>query len=203
MFDWKLEHYVYDTAMRKIIFLTQFFLFLLINSVYAEKVENIIVTGNERISTETIIIFGEINLNEDLNENRLNLILKNLYKTNFFNDVKVNISNNTLNILVSENPIIQSIKIKGIKAKKLRDPILESLNLKKNTSFTEFAAKKDRDLFLNILKNSGFYFAEVRLKKIENSNKTVSLIYDVELGEKAKIKKSSTVLICQTNKDVL
>jgi len=175
--------------MRKIIFLTQFFLFLLINSVYAEKVENIIVTGNERISTETIIIFGEINLNEDLNENRLNLILKNLYKTNFFNDVKVNISNNTLNILVSENPIIQSIKINGIKAKKLRDPILESLKLKKNTSFTEFAAKKDRDLFLNILKNSGFYFAEVKLKKIENTNKTIALIYNVELGEKAKIKK--------------
>jgi len=175
--------------MRKIIFLTQFFLFLLIKSVYAEKVEKIIVTGNERISNETIIIFGEINLNEDLNRNKLNLILKNLYKTNFFEDVKVNISNNTLNIFVSENPIVQSVQIKGIKAKKLQDPILESLNLKKNTSFTEFAAKKDRDLFLNILKNSGFYFAEVKLKKIENTNKTVSLIYYVELGEKAKIKR--------------
>ena len=175
--------------MRKIIFLTHFFLLLFIQSVYAEKVEKIIVIGNERIATETIIIFGEVNLNEDINENKLNLILKNLYKTNFFEDVKLNITNNTLNILVSENPIIQSIEIKGIKAKKLQNPILESLQLKKNTSFTEFAAKKDRDLFLNILKNSGFYFAEVKLKKIENSNKTIGLIYDVELGEKAKIKK--------------
>ena len=175
--------------MRKIIFLTQFFLFLLIKSVCAEKIENIIVTGNDRISTETIIIFGEINLNEDLNENKLNLILKNLYKTNFFEDVKINISNNTLNIFVAENPIVQSVKIEGIKAKKLQDPIFESLNLKKNSSFTEFAAKKDRDLFINILKNSGYYFAEVKLKKIENTNKTVSLIYYVELGEKAKIKK--------------
>jgi len=175
--------------MRKIIFLTHFFLLLFIQSVYAEKVEKIIVIGNERIATETIIIFGEVNLNEDINENKLNLILKNLYKTNFFEDVKLNITNNTLNILVSENPIIQSIEIKGIKAKKLQNPILESLQLKKNTSFTEFAAKKDRDLFLNILKNSGFYFAEVKLKKIENSNKTIALIYDVELGEKAKIKK--------------
>ena len=151
--------------MRKIIFLTQIFLFLLVNPVYAEKVEKIIVSGNERISTETIIVFGEINLNEDLNENKLNIILKKLYETNFFEDVKVNLTNNTLNILVSENPIIQSIEIKGIKAKKLRDPILESLNLKKNNPFTEFAVKKDRDLVLNILKNYGFYFAEVKLKK--------------------------------------
>ncbi len=117
--------------MRKIIFLTQFFLFLLINSVYAEKVEKIVVTGNERISAETIIIFGEVNLNDDLNENKLNTILKNLYKTNYFDDVKINLTNNTLNILVSENPIIQSIEIKGIKAQKLKNPILESLNLKK------------------------------------------------------------------------
>ena len=85
-----------------------------------KKLKKLLLRGNERISTETIIIFGEINLDEDLNENKLNLILKNLYKTNFFEDVKLNITNNTLNILVSENPIIQSIEIKGIKAKKLK-----------------------------------------------------------------------------------
>ena len=175
--------------MRKIIFLTQIFLFLLIKSAYAEKIEKIIISGNERISSETIIIFGEINLDEDFNDRKLNLILKNLYKTNYFEDIKINITNNTLNVLVSENPIIQSIKIKGIKAKKLRDPILESLNLKKNNSFTEYTAKKDKDLVLNILKNNGFYFAEVKLKKIKNSNKTVSLIYNIQLGERAKIKK--------------
>jgi len=175
--------------MRKIILLTQIFLLLFIKFVYAEKIEKITISGNERISAKTIIIFGEINLEDDFNENKLNLILKNLYKTNYFEDVKINITNNILNVLVSENPIIQSIEIKGIKAKKLRDPILESLSLKRNNSFTEFAARKDRDLLLNILKNSGFYFAEVKLKKIENSNKTVSLIYDVELGERAKIKK--------------
>ncbi len=175
--------------MRKIIFLTKIFLFILINSVYAEKIEKIIITGNERISTETIIIFGEINLDEDINENKLNLILKNLYKTNYFEDVKISITNNTINVLVSENPIIQSIEIKGIKAKKLKEPIIELLNLKKNSSFTEFAVKKDRDLILNLLKNNGFYFAEVKLTKIENTNKTVNLIYNVELGERAKIKK--------------
>ena len=175
--------------MRKIIFLTKIFLFILINSVYAEKIEKIIITGNERISTETIIIFGEINLDEDINENKLNLILKNLYKTNYFEDVKISITNNTINVLVSENPIIQSIEIKGIKAKKLKEPIIELLNLKKHSSFTEFAAKKDRDLILNLLKNNGFYFAEVKLTKIENTNKTVNLIYNVELGERAKIKK--------------
>ena len=43
-------------------------------------VKKINVTGNERISKDTIIIFGEINLNEDFSEQKLNKILKNLFK---------------------------------------------------------------------------------------------------------------------------
>ena len=48
----------------------------------------------------------------------INIIIKNLYETNFFKDVKLNIINNQLNILVVENPIIQSIIFEGLKAEK-------------------------------------------------------------------------------------
>ena len=51
--------------MFKKIFLTHFFLLLFINSVCAESVKKINVIGNERISSDTIVIFGEIDLNED------------------------------------------------------------------------------------------------------------------------------------------
>ena len=52
--------------MFKKIFLTLFFLLLFLNSVFAETIKKINVVGNERISKETIILFGEIDLNEDL-----------------------------------------------------------------------------------------------------------------------------------------
>ena len=65
MFDWKPDYYVYDTAMFKKIFLIHSFLFLFLNSVFAESVKKINVSGNERISKETIILFGEIDLNSD------------------------------------------------------------------------------------------------------------------------------------------
>jgi outer membrane protein insertion porin family len=93
-----------------------------------------------------------------------------------------------LNIVVVENPIIQNVKILGIKANKLKDPIFEELKLKKNNSFNEYLVKKDRDKILNILKTNGFYFAEVKLEKVENQNNTVSLIYYVDLGKRAKIR---------------
>ena len=175
--------------MFKKFFLTLFFLLLFLNSVFAETIKKINVSGNERISKETIILFGEIDLNEDFSEHTLNKILKNLYNTNFFEDIKIDISNNILNVFVVENPIIQNVKIEGIKAKKLKDPIYEALKLKKNNSFNEYLMKKDRDLFLNILKSNGFYFAKVNIKKVENSNNTVSIIYNVDLGKRAKIRK--------------
>ena len=175
--------------MIKSLFLLLLFFLLLIKPVYSEKITKIEVVGNERISSETVILFGKINLNEDYDDNKVNLILKNLYETNFFKNVALKLNNNILIISLEENPIIQSIDINGIKAKKLRDPIIETLYLKDNSSFIEYLAKQDKIKILNLLKNSGYYFADVKLNVINNTNKTVSLIYDIDLGKKAKIRK--------------
>ena len=163
------------------------FIFFITNS-YSEKIEKIDVAGNERISKETIIIFGDIDKNIDFNDDKLNEVLKKLYNTNFFKDIKISLSNKVLKIAVVENPIVQEVKILGIKAKKYKEPLFESIKIKKNNSFNEYLVKKDRDLILNILRSSGFYFAEVDVEKVSNDNNTVSLIYNVELGKRAKIK---------------
>ncbi len=189
MLDWKLNFYVYDISMtKKILIFSLIYLFFITNG-YAKKINNVVVSGNERITKETIVIFGKININEDFDRVKINKILKNLYDTNFFEDVKISIVDKTLKILVVENPIIQSVLIEGIKAKKVKDPIFDSLQLKKNNSYNDYAARKDRDLILNILRANGYYFAKVKLEKIENENKTVSLVYNVDLGKRAKIRK--------------
>ena len=189
MLDWKLSFYVYDAVMIKKFFLAQIILLMFFTLANAEKIEKIILNGNERITKESIIVFGKIKLDKDYDKYELNNVLKNLYDSNFFEDVKINLQDGILNITVVENPIIQNIKILGIKAKKLRDPIMEMIKLKKNSSYSEYLVKKDRDIVLNTLKSSGFYFAKVDLEKIENSNGTVSLIYNIDLGDKAKIRK--------------
>ena len=53
----------------------------------AEIVKTINVSGNDRITNETIIIFSKINVGDDLITNDLNEIIINLYKTDFFKDV--------------------------------------------------------------------------------------------------------------------
>ena len=175
--------------MLKSLVITPIIYVLIMSSVLADKINKINVYGNERISEETVILFGEIDKNKDFDDNDLNIILKRLYKTDFFKDIKLEIKNNILNIYIVENPIVQSIEINGIKAKKQREPIFASLRIKKNSSFIEYLAKKDLETITNILKTSGYYFASVQLKKIDNPNNTVNLIYDVDKGKKAKIRK--------------
>ena len=117
--------------MLKSLVITPIIYILIMSSVFADKINKINIYGNERISEATVILFGEIDKNKDFDDNDLNLILKRLYKTDFFKDIKLEIKNNILNIYIVENPIVQSIEINGIKAKKQREPILESLRIKK------------------------------------------------------------------------
>ena len=119
-------------------FLAHIILLILLKSVSAENVDKINLTGNERITKESIMVFGKIDLNDDFNEEKLNNIIKNLYDTNFFEDIKINIKDRTLNITIVENPIIQSVKIIGIKAKKLQEPLFDAMQLKKNSSYNGY-----------------------------------------------------------------
>ena len=64
-------------SINKISILIIFFSILSTNILSAEVVEEINVKGNQRISSETIKMFAEVSINDDLNEKDLNEILKN------------------------------------------------------------------------------------------------------------------------------
>ena len=84
---------------------------------YAEDVKSIVIKGNERITKETIIVFSDVNINDNLNANDLNEITKNLYSTDFFSDVSIKLEKNILQIDVKENYLVQNIVINGVKNK--------------------------------------------------------------------------------------
>jgi len=155
---------------------------------FAEIVKNIEVVGNKRISKESILVFGNILINEDYNDDSLNLLLKNLYGTNFFKQVKLNINNNTMYIDVVENPIIEDLEIRGVKNKKMVEALLDSMKLKSRKSYIESVFQKDVNLIKNMIKSSGYYFSDIKTSIINNEDQnSIRIIYDIDLGKKAKI----------------
>jgi len=153
----------------------------------AEIIKNIVVTGNDRISTETVIMFTETEINDEIGNKELNNILKNLYNTNFFKDVGVELIQNKLVISVVENPIIQSLLIEGVKSKALNELLNDRIEQKISSSYDEYFVKKDLEVIESILQEIGYYFFEIETLVSFNVNNTINLTYKINLGEKSYI----------------
>ena len=160
---------------------------ILINTAYADLIDEVIVNGNNRISKQTIITYGNIKLNSDYNASDINQILRKLYETNFFKNLTIKISDNKILIDVEENKIIQTTLVEGIKSNKVKEAIKEIIYSKDKSPFLINKVKEDVIKIKGSLNNLGYYFAEVETKTIENNNDTVNLILNVKLGEKASI----------------
>ena len=168
------------------IFLIYLFFFNYANS---EILKNIEISGNKRISKETVLVLGNIEIGKDLNSSELNYSLKKLYDTNFFENINYSLNNGLLKIFLVENPIIEEINITGIKKKSFTKQIYEKISLKNRMSYTEEQFKKDIDVINSSLKASGYYFSKIKssIKRNDDLN-SITLNIDIQLGEKAKIK---------------
>ena len=156
---------------------------------FAETIKDIKIQGNSRIPNETIKMFIGTKIGNNVNNEDLNNILKNIYDSNFFENVKVNLNKGELLIEVVEYPLIESVNFKGIKADRITEEISADLELKNRRSFNKVSLNNDREKILNKLKMMGYFFStlEVNIENLEDNK--INLEYVVTLGEKSKIRK--------------
>ena len=164
-----------------------FILSLFFTFLKAEIVNNLKINGNSRISDETIKIYGEIELGKDLSESDLDDILKNLFGTNFFEDVKINLEKNILYIDLVEYPVINQLIIVGEKSNKYKEQIKKIIQLKEKNSFIKSYLSKDIDRIKTLYSSIGYNFSkiETKIKKIDEKN--IDLVIEINRGEQTKI----------------
>ena len=167
---------------------TALFLLLCFN-LSAEIVQKLEVKGAQRFTDETIKVYGEISFGKDYSAFDLNQILKNLYKTNFFEDVKISLSNGVLDITVKEYPLINSIDLKGEKSNETKKQILKLLQLKAKESFRENILSEDISVIKKIYGTIGFNFINVEAKIEKFNDNRVNLTYFLDKGKKTSISK--------------
>ena len=176
--------------MRKLLII--FFLSCFIHSFSnAEVIKKIEISGNKRVSSETIKAYGDININKDYSEQDLNKILTNLYSTNFFQDVKINLSNGILVVQVQEYPVINELVILGEDSKKYKDKIFELISLKQKDSFIENQLTKDVETIKKIYATAGFNFVKVKTKIRNIDKNNLDLIFEIDRGKETRISKIS------------
>ena len=179
-----------------LIFKLNFFIILFLlffSKLYAENKKEIKFLGNDRIPIETIKMLSQIEDHDTLDENSINQILKNLYDSNFFEDIKIKLKNDILTIEVTEYPLINQINFEGVKSKSLLEKINENLNLTDRSSYNPILLKNDVNNMSANLKNLGFYFATIETYIEKLPDKKVNINYKINIGDKAKIRKISFI----------
>ena len=174
------------------------FIFVFLSVIFSNKsfsdiIDKITISGNTRITDETIITFLPVKLKDDIDEYQINNITKELYETNFFKNITITFNNNELNIKIEENPLIQNITFNGIKSNTLKQFITSETILKPRSSFTDFFLEQDLNKIKDNLNKRGYYFSSIKTKIETLDDNIINLIYDFNLGQKAKIKKISFI----------
>ncbi len=173
--------------MKKILIIISLLLFT--NTLSAEIIKKIDITGNERVSDETVKVYGGISINQDIDNLKINEIIKNLYSTNFFEDINVSVSNNTLFIKLIEYPVINEIIIVGETASKYKEAIKKNIKSKKNGPFVKSLISDDEVIIKKLYSSLGFNFLEIKSKVETFPKKRVNVYFEIEKGEKTKISK--------------
>jgi outer membrane protein insertion porin family len=151
-------------------------------------VSSIIVDGNKRITSETIIAISKIEKGASYNPSQLNSALQLIKKSTFFKTVTVSLDNKILKIDVVENPTINLINFEG-------NSILNDINLselissKERQTLSISKTEKDADIIASAYADTGRISASVTPKIIELSDNRIDLIFEITEGRITEVEK--------------
>ncbi|MBP3616336.1 MAG: outer membrane protein assembly factor BamA [Alphaproteobacteria bacterium] len=163
------------------------FCFLILSLPSKSQVKDIKVFGVKRISPD--MVKNVINLKEDekITDKKLNDIVRKLYNTGYFSDVKLSEKNNILEITVAENPTVNAVSFEGYSDLKL-DDIKKDVKTRPHSIYNPAQIKSDVETIKNLYKRLGNFKAVVDAKIIERDNNQYDVVFEITEGKKAYIK---------------
>ncbi|MDA8811334.1 outer membrane protein assembly factor BamA [Amylibacter sp.] len=151
-------------------------------------VSSIIIDGNKRISSDTIVSLSKIQIGSAYSPTQLNSALQSIKKSSYFKNVDISLVNNVLNINVIENPTINSISFEGNKS--LNDINLnELITSKQRQTLLISQVEKDTDKIASAYADTGRISAIVTPKVIELSDNRVDLVFEITEGRITEVEK--------------
>ena len=151
-------------------------------------ISSIIVDGNKRITSETIIAISKIEKGALYSPSQLNSALQLIKKSTFFKTATVSFVNNILTINVVENPTINTINFEGNST--LKDENLSELIFSKERQTLSISkTEKDSDVIASAYADTGRISASITPKIVELSDNRVDLIFEIIEGRITEVEK--------------
>ncbi|MAE51933.1 MAG: outer membrane protein assembly factor BamA [Micavibrio sp.] len=156
-------------------------------SMAQQRIQQIEVSGAERIDPTTVMSYLDLKVGEELNRQSLDRALKSLFSTGLFADVTIDQRGSTIIVNVVENPIINQIAFEG--NDKLDDEELQpEIQLRPRQVFTRTKVQADVSRLYQIYRRNGRFSANIDPKIIRLDQNRVNLVFEIDEGPVTKIK---------------
>ena len=170
------------------------FSWLLIGSfLSAQKVTQIKFEGLAHLSDTSAKEIAGIRVGEEINAGKINDSIKNFFSQGYFKDVWVDKQGGVLIYHFKEKLAIANIDIKGYGSGDDGEKLLAGIGLKKGDLYDERRVKKAKRTLITKLESQGYYDTVVDVTSEAVGTSSISLVFDVNKGEKITIKKMNFV----------
>lgn len=152
------------------------------------EITDIIIKGNQRIQSETILSLSELTKNNTFTETQLNQALLRLNASTFFKSAIIKLEKNKIIIMVKEYPTINSINFEGNNS--LDDnKLLDLISTAERKTFSPSKIEQDAENIAKAYSTSGRLDAQVTPKIIEISDNRIDLVFEINEGRVTEIEK--------------
>ena len=166
----------------------------------AQQVKQIKFDGLLHLSPSVAKEVAGIREGDKVDAEQIDESVKNLYSQGYFKDVWVEKKNNGLIVYhFDEKPAISKVKIKGYGTGDDGEKLLEGIGLKKGDLYDERRIKQAKETLISKVESEGYYDTIVEVTK-EKVHDSYAITFDVNKGEKIKIKKNNFIGAKKLNK---
>ncbi len=158
-------------------------------------VKDIRVEGIQRTEAGTVFSYLPVKVGDTLDDERAAAAIRALFATGFFKDVRLEVEQGVLVVLVRERPAIASIEIDGVKdipKEQLRDN-LKSVGLAEGRIFDKSALDKAEQELKRQYVARGKYGVTVKTTVTELERNRVAVSFNVVEGKNSKIRQINII----------
>jgi len=159
----------------------------------AQKVTEIKFEGLAHLSPTSAKEIAGIRVGEEVNAGKINDSIKNFFSQGYFKDVWVDQNGGVLIYHFKEKLAIANVDIKGYGSGDEGTQLLEGIGLKKGDLYDERRVKKAKRTLIAKLESQGYYDTVVDVSTTPVGESSISLVFDVNKGEKIVIQKQNFV----------
>jgi len=152
-------------------------------------VKDIRVEGVQRTDAGTVFNYLPVKVGERLDDEKASAAVKALYATGFFRDVRLEVENDVLVVIVQERPTISQIDIVGTKEfeKDILKKALKDIGVAEARIFDRSALDRAEQELKRQYINRGFYGVKITTTVTPQERNRVAVNFTVDEGDVAKI----------------